>query len=1630
MMKKHGHTSRALRLLVICLSFVLSGAAVAWAAGFYPVGSWAPVKTLAEPTDVAVAMDGEVFIADSSGRRIVVADAEGNFLREFDGTAGVGVELQRPTALALGPDGRLYVADRAADRILVFERDGRLVTWWGSRGTGAGQFMAASDVTFDAAGLLYVADTFNDRIQVFDTAGVFQRVIGVGSLSTPSGVVVRGTGTAAELFVAETNTLRVSVYALTGGAPKREWGWTTSGSGATSVTTSRYLRPAGVELLPSGNILVIDAGRHLIENCNPTTGNVATSYGGSGKLAQPEGLFAGPGTTLYIADTLNNRVARLDTASPATITLFVPDPSDVPVPSSPKGVASYPGVAGYYTESGTGLVKRTNASGAYTHTFSSTPVLSSPSGLMVTRDGNEVYVCDTGNNRIVVYSSFGAHLRTFGSMGSGAGQFKSPSGITQLPGGDIAVADTGNNRIQVVSSTGSYVREFGAARLRSPMDVASLSNGRIIVADTANHRLALFEGDGTWVQGVGGFGTAPGQFNSPSSVTVGSVDDLIVADRGNSRIQILAVDGSPLSSFGTRGSGPGELDEPYGAAPLSAERMMIADTMNHRVGVLGYDAVPPVTQASGAISGWTNSKPATVTLSASDVGAGVEATYYRLGTGPITLYSGPVGITAEGQTQVTYWSVDRMGNDEAPKAVTVRLDTIPPSGSATFGSMTQYVKPGTLTVFSAVSGATEMRVGRTGAMGPWVPYATTATINLTIEGTTTLVAEYRDLAGNVLVQTHECVVDGTGPVTSIQRTPSSAVSTGAVVIDLSAIDALAQVDRIIYKLDGRAEQQYSGPVTVSTDGPHSFEAWDIDTVGNTGSKVTVSFGISRLMMGGQLTIAGGQPYVRFRTVEASTTVQSAVRMRWDTGGGYTAWLPFVPQFSPTFPIDGQQTLRVQFEDAIGQQLTLTASTWIDTVPPVTTINGVPPTGISGGPVMLEFTAQDATPYTTRYSIDGGPTRLYELPFTVTGDGLRVISFFSTDAAGNEEVAKTASFLIAATPPAGTMRVVQGTPVARVDLDLAISLPGATRMRFDTGSGPGAWMPYATSAAVRMPGEGVHWIVGTFANIADVQSQVATQVLVDLSPPRIAVQGLPDGGVSAAPVTFSASAVDSYTPVASLTYSVDGAAARSYRSPVTVSGDGQHTIELTARDSVGNVAPVQRHTFVISSLAKGGTLAIAGGAPRVGTRTVDVTTDVTGATLMRWDAGEGFGAWIPFAASWQVTFPREGTGVVTAQFRNQFGVEVELAASTYVDLTPPITRVAGIPPGGIGTGPVLIVLTADDVSPIAGIEYSLDGGSVRPYTVPVVVAGDGLRTLRVRARDAVGNVESFRTHTFIIDSTRGGSVGVAGGGSFVNTLTVGLASTVPSATQMRFDVGDGFSPWTAYAPSATVRVSNEGLNWIVASFRDAVGVETTFGVPVFVDLVAPRVTYLTSSVPRFTVSSKGVVRYVVTLTAKGSDEGTSASGPASWRWRLGTKTSTTKTGTQRTFTSMTAGRHRSSAALVDRAANAGQRTGLVRLGASRGPVVPKTAAPGRAFAIKGTVPVAGSGSAYRVLGYRRAANGTWVLAKTYTATPRISGSTATVARRIALTRGTWRIVLLSQKGSARVLSAPSAAISVK
>ena len=119
-----------------------------------------------------------------------------------------------------------------------------------------------------------------------------------------------------------------------------------------------------------------------------------------------------------------------------------------------------------------------------------------PLGIAVDLQGNNVYVVDSGNNRIQKFDSNGKYITQWGFEGSDNQQFNGPHGISVDSDGNVYVTDYNNDRIQKFDSNGKYITQWGTkgselGQFSSAFDIA-ISSSKIYVTDTGNNIVQVF----------------------------------------------------------------------------------------------------------------------------------------------------------------------------------------------------------------------------------------------------------------------------------------------------------------------------------------------------------------------------------------------------------------------------------------------------------------------------------------------------------------------------------------------------------------------------------------------------------------------------------------------------------------------------------------------------------------------------------------------------------------------------------------------------------------------------------------------------------------------------------------------------------------------------------------------------------------------------------------------------------------------------------------------------------------------------------------------------------------------------------------------------------------------------------
>lgn len=173
------------------------------------------------------------------------------------------------------------------------------------------------------------------------------------------------------------------------------------------------------------------------------------------------------------------------------------------------------------------------------NTLASAGNLVLPRGIAVNPANGKVYV--TFSHGIQVFNSDLKYsgASQFGKQGHADGELFHPIGISCDNAGNVYVADSGNHRIQVFTSDGQFLRVIGRKdELSEPSSVVVDADNLVYVSDCGNCRVCVFTQQGRFVTSFGKKGVGVGEFSSPQGLAVDSSGVVYVCDAKNNTIQL------------------------------------------------------------------------------------------------------------------------------------------------------------------------------------------------------------------------------------------------------------------------------------------------------------------------------------------------------------------------------------------------------------------------------------------------------------------------------------------------------------------------------------------------------------------------------------------------------------------------------------------------------------------------------------------------------------------------------------------------------------------------------------------------------------------------------------------------------------------------------------------------------------------------------------------------------------------------------------------------------------------------------------------------------------------------------------------------------------------------------------
>jgi sugar lactone lactonase YvrE len=560
------------------------------------------------PRGIAIDSVGNIYLGDTGSinfiRKItpsqVVTTFAGSGATSYGDGIGTNSGFNNPWGFVVDSIGNLYVADTYNQRIrkitntIVNVADQNTVTtlagsgtatYLDATGTNAG-FNLPRDIAIDSVGNMYIVEWNNHRIRKITSAGVITTFAGSGTATfldatgtnagfkNPTGIVIDSIG---NIYVADFNNQRIRKITTDGVVTSFAGGNATLSYADGTGTNVGFSSPLGVAIDSLGNIYVAEYGNHRIRKI--TSAGVVSTFAGSGTTAfldatgtnasfyRPYGIAVDSTGNVYVADSSNYRIRKITSAGVVT-TL------------AGKSTATF--VDGVGTNAGFWV----------------------PQGVTVDSAGN-VYVADTGNNRIrkitsagVVTTLAGGLTGTTGTFADGIGTnagFSNPIGLTVDYIGNIYVADTNNNLIR---------------KLTGPIIAPTVYDANIFLDTTNPYKISTI-GEVSTIAGSGtatyldGTGTNVG-FNTPTGIFIDSLGNMYIAEFVNNRIRKITSAGVVTTIAGSGATGSidatgtnATFNNPYGITIDYAGNIYVVDSANNRIRKITSDGVVTTFAGSG-----------------------------------------------------------------------------------------------------------------------------------------------------------------------------------------------------------------------------------------------------------------------------------------------------------------------------------------------------------------------------------------------------------------------------------------------------------------------------------------------------------------------------------------------------------------------------------------------------------------------------------------------------------------------------------------------------------------------------------------------------------------------------------------------------------------------------------------------------------------------------------------------------------------------------------------------------------------------------------------------------------------------------------------------------------------------
>ncbi|HEY8027071.1 MAG TPA: DUF4214 domain-containing protein [Burkholderiaceae bacterium] len=615
------------------------------------VNGTAKTARFSNPYDVVMDSANNLYVADASNRVIRKVAPNGNVstyagaMGQSGSTDGAAADARFtfPTSIAIDATGNLYVVDN--DTVRKIDPAGQVTTIAGQAGVSGAANGPAVNATFsnmggiavDHSGNIYVGDncairiiTPQGQVSTFSgTLGAAGTVDGSGSAATfdhPGKIAIDSSG---NLYVVEIVTPIVRKISPGGDVVTIAGNPAKPGSADGNGAAAQFSALMGAAVDANDNLYVTDYGSNNVRKIDPKgnvthyagqsnfTGGYADGAAAGSRFSSPFGICADAGGNLYVADTYNAVVRKIDTSQ--TVSTYAGQNAMTADVDGAGSAARFSGPAGMGVDSSgnlyvadvTGPTVRKVTPGGVVTTFAGQSGVTGAQGLLTSPltfqapnsvavdKSNNVFIGDSALNRIVKVAPDGTSSIAFGVYPYSSPQLGDiyiptmPQTFTVDPLGNIYFVDTLHYRICKVTPNGVAAIYAGfqysdiqasdgnlaTATFSLPTAIAGDPAGNLYVIDYNTIRKIDTAGNVSTVAGsTVNFGYQDGNastalFAFPTSLAIDTHGNIYVADYGNNAIRKVTPSGMVSTLVGQQGvvgfqtgSAPAELAHPRGLA--------------------------------------------------------------------------------------------------------------------------------------------------------------------------------------------------------------------------------------------------------------------------------------------------------------------------------------------------------------------------------------------------------------------------------------------------------------------------------------------------------------------------------------------------------------------------------------------------------------------------------------------------------------------------------------------------------------------------------------------------------------------------------------------------------------------------------------------------------------------------------------------------------------------------------------------------------------------------------------------------------------------------------------------------------------------------------------------------------